>query len=103
MSNYSPISLSSSLSKIFEKIIYKRRFSFFDKHKVLSPHQYSFRPGFNTTHAIAHIVTSAFENMSSSHHTGLIFLDLKKAFGTVNHDILLSKQNHYWIRGSRNR
>ena len=48
MYNYSPILILSSFSKMFEKCIYKRQFSFFDKHKVLSPNQYGFRPGFNT-------------------------------------------------------
>ena len=67
MSNYSLISILSSFLKIFEKIIYKRLFSFFDKHKVLSPNQYGFRPGFNTTHAITNIVTTADEDMSNNH------------------------------------
>ena len=48
MSNYRPISILSSFSKKFEKCVYKRQFSFFDKHKVLSPNQYGFRPGINT-------------------------------------------------------
>ena len=99
MSNYCPISILSSFSKIFEKYIYERLFSFFDKHKVLLPNQYGFRPGINTTHAITDIVTTAYENMGNNYYTGLIFLDLKKAFDTVNHIILLSKRNHYGIRG----
>ena len=99
MSNYRPLSILSSFSKRFEKCIYKRLFSFFDKHKVLSPNQNGFRPGFNTTHAIMDIVTTADENMGNNHYTGLIFLDLKKAFDTVNHYILLNKLNHYRIRG----
>ena len=99
MSNYRPISILSRFSKIFEKCIYKRLVSFFDKHKVLSPNQYGFRPGFNTTHSITDIATTAYENMGNNHYTGLIFLDLKKAFDTVNHNILLSKLNHYGIRG----
>ena len=97
MSNYRPISILSSFPKIFEKCIYKRLFSFFDKHEVLSPNQYGFRPGFNTTQAISDIVTTAYENMGNNHCTGLIFLDLKKAFDTVNHNILLSKLNHCGI------
>ena len=70
MSNYRPISILSSFSKIFEKCIHRRLFSFFDKHKVLSPNQYGFRPGFNTTHAITDIVTTAYENMGNNHYTG---------------------------------
>ena len=100
MSNYRHISILSNFAKIFEKIIYKRLFSFFDKHIVLSPNQCGFRPGFNTTHVITDIVTTVYKNLSNNHNTGLIFLDLKKAFDTVNHSILLSKLNHYEIRGA---
>ena len=99
MSNNRSISILSSFSKIFEKCIYKRLFSFFNKRKVLSPNEYGFRTGFNTTHAITDIVTTAYENMGNNHYTGLIFLDLKKAFDTVSQKILLSKLNHYGIRG----
>ena len=97
MSNYRPVSMLCSLSKIFEKIIYKRLFFFFffGKHKFLLSNQYSFRYGFNATHAIMDVVTTAYENIINNHYTGLIFLDLKKAFDIVNHNILLGKLNHY--------
>ena len=62
MPKYHSISILSSLSKVFEKII-----SFFDKHKVFSPNQNGFRPEFNTTQAITDIVTTAYENMSINH------------------------------------
>ena len=81
-----------------KNVFIKDYFSFFDKHKVLSPNQYDFRPEFNTTHAITDIVTTAYENMNSNHYTGLTFLDLKKAFDTFPH-ILLSKLNHHGNRG----
>ena len=98
MSNYCPISILSSLSKIFEKIIYKRLFYFFDKHKLLLPNQYDFRPGFNTTHAITDIfTTTAYESMNNNQYTGLIFLDLEKVCDSVDYN-LVSKLNHYRIR-----
>ena len=89
MSNqfYLSISILSCLSKIFEKIIYLRLFSFFDKHKVLSPNQDDFRFRFNNTQAITDIVTTTYENMNNNLHTGLIFLDLERSFNILSHKI----------------
>ena len=58
-----------------------------------------FRPGFNSTLSITDIVSTAYENMGNNHYTGLIFLDLKQAFDTVDHNYLLSKLNLYEIQG----
>ena len=51
------------------------------------------------SHAIANVVTLTYDNINKNELTGLVFLDLKKAFGTVSHSILLRKLNHYGIRG----
>ena len=58
-----------------------------------------FRPGFNTSHAITDKMYTAYENMGNNHYTGVIFLDIKKAFDTVNHNYLLSKLKLYGIQG----
>ena len=61
--------------------------------------QHGFQQGISTSHAILDILTTAFDNIDRNFYTGLIFLDLRKAFDTVSHDILLAKLDHYGIRG----
>ena len=99
--NYRPISILTCFSKILEKLIYRysRLTNFIDKHSVISSTQYKFRKHHSTSHAIADVVTLTCDNINKNEFTGLVFLDLKKAFDTVSHSILLGKLNHYGIRG----
>ena len=98
--NYRPISILTCFSKIFEKLIHIRLNKFWTKHKVLTTTQYGFQAKLSTTHALLDVITSSFENIKDNLCTGLILLDLAKAFDTVSHDILLSKLDHYGIRGT---
>ena len=97
--NYRPISIISVLSKLIEKLTYKRLVKYLDKFSILNNSQFGFRSGHSTTHAIASIHERILENINSNKHTISIYLDLSKAFDSVDHTILLNKLSHYGIRG----
>lgn len=99
VTNYRPISLISNLAKIFEKILHKRIMEFLIKSNYLSKYQYGFRPSMGTDNAFAYVSKFLHENLDNSSPTVGIFLDLAKAFDTVDHKILLKKLTNAGIRG----
>ena len=98
--NYRPISILPYFSKIFEKVVTNHIIDFLEMHDILYNNQFGFRRDHSTSHAIITLV----ERVSKALDTGKIvvgvFLDLKKAFDTVNHDILLKKLYAIGLRGN---
>ena len=95
--NYRPISLLSSFSKIFENCLYKR--IYLNKNKILTPVQFGFKQNSSTSNAVRQLFDNFGENIDQKKYTCVVFLDLKKAFDTVNHQILLVKLEKYGIHG----
>ena len=101
-SNCRPISILPSISNILEKIMYNRLFDVVTKNEIFSPHQYGFRPNRSTYMAINDLYRKITDDLDNKYHSLGIFLDLSKAFDTLNHDILLHKFNIYGIKGLAN-
>ena len=97
LSNYRPISLLSNLSKIFEKIIKVRMISFINKYKIISEKQFGFREARSTEDAIAPLTSKLYLAIDKNTPALCIFVDLAKAFDTVNH--LLDTLGNVGFRG----
>ena len=101
--NYRPISLLSNINKIIEKLMHFRMQVYLEKHKMIYNLQFGFREKHSTNHAIIGMIEKIQQAMKNKQLAVGIFIDLQKAFDTVNHDILLDKLNHYGIKGISNR
>ena len=98
LNNYRPISLLSIFDKIIEKIVHKRLYNFLEQNNILYKNQFGFRKNNSTTFALLQITEKIKETIDNRKYGCGIFIDLRKAFDTVNHNILLKKLEHYGIR-----
>ena len=91
--NYRPVSVLSSVSKVFEKIMHNQIYEHFNSLNILYPNQYGFRKNHSTEYAAMELVERIIREMDKNSTPINIFMDLSKAFDTLDHKILFHKLN----------
>ena len=102
LNNYRPISLLPTISKNFERAMFTQLYSYLNANNLLSEQQYGFRSQHSTELACIKLVdyiTTEMDNIKKIKSSTAIFLDLSKAFETLNFNILLNKLQYYGIHG----
>ena len=85
------------MSKILEKILYKRTYAFLDDNNQIVHSQYGFRSKHRCENVIGDLVSQILKNQQQNKYTAALFLDLSKAFDTLNHEFLLNKLEIYGV------
>lgn len=97
--HYRPISTLSLMSKLLEKTIHIQLSEYLEIHNLLNPNQYGFRKGMSTHKAINTLLSQIYTNINHRKYSKLCYIDLKKAFDTVSHDILYGKLESVGVHG----
>ena len=98
--NYRPVSLLMTISKVLEKIMYNKMYGFLSHNNIFFDSQYGFRSKRSCEHAIMEMVGRVLQTKNKGKHSMGVFLDLSKAFDTLDHPVLIAKLERYGIRGN---
>jgi len=93
--NYRPISILPSISKIFEKVMHEQIYNFFNSNNIFLNTQYGFRKHHSTEYAALEFMDNVIHSMDCGEVPISVFLDMSKAFDTIDHEILLNKLQYY--------
>ena len=99
LTNYRPVYLLLNLDKILEKLKHSRLSTFLNIKDIIYPFQFCFRQNYTTSYALIHLTETIKEALDQGKYGCRVFVDIRKAFDTVDHNILLGKLKHYGIRG----
>ena len=97
LSNCRPIPVLSCFAKILEPILYNRLYQYLTENKIFYSKQFGFQTGHSTEQAIVQLIDQILESFDYNKYTLSVFIDLPKAFNTVDHSIILKKQELYGL------
>ena len=100
MDNYRPISLLTSISKLFEKVVFSQQYGYFINNDLFYDSQYGFLKNHSTEYAAMELTDKVLKDIDERNISLAIFMDLSKAFDTLDHSILINKLAYNGIHGA---